>query len=316
MPTIDERVARAQRQRKEEQVTAAILHMVSPLGILALIPSGVVWAVSRSRSRFLCLQALQALLFQAVALALAVGTFLLFMAGFYFAMFSGMVARTGVTDPELTTNLTVAMVAGFAIVFFFQFAFPCWGVWAGLQILRGRAYRYPLIGKLAMRWTSRQPFVVEPTDRPRPRLAPDDNGQNILGVLAHLSVLAGMSVILSPVLWATTRSRTRYLTHHLLQAPLFQIGTTTLMWFFFFVVWGGGVLGSLAYPLAGYLPQPVVVVINIIAVVTLYPVGWMVLLGLIWIITVVLAIVAGIQTARGRDFNYPIVGKWLARYTQ
>jgi uncharacterized Tic20 family protein len=256
------------------------------------------------------------LLFQVVTITLATVMFLLFMAGFYYAAFSGMIARTGVTDPELTSNLIVAWVVGFAIVFFFQFALPWWGLWAGIRVLRGHAFRYPLLGKLAIRWTSRRPFEVEPTARVSSRLSSADTGQNILGVLAHLLVPAGMSVIVSPVLWAATRPRSRYLTHHLLQAPLFQISTTAVMGLSALVIWGGGVLGTLASPLWSSLPPPVISVVDAIATLTLYPLGWMLLLGLFWVMTVVSAVVAAIQTAHGREFNYPVVGRWVAKYIQ
>jgi hypothetical protein len=50
---------KTRKQRKEQQVVAAILHRSSPLGYFALISSGIVWATCKSRSRFLMVQALQ-----------------------------------------------------------------------------------------------------------------------------------------------------------------------------------------------------------------------------------------------------------------
>ena len=227
MNSMTDRLENVRKNRKEEQVIAAILHMSSPWGLFALITSGVVWGATKSRSRFLSVQALQAFLFQLTSFLVLTLIILIFMAGFYYASFSGMIAQTGVSNPELTQNLMIAMIVGFALIFFFEFIFPLLGIVAGIQILRGNNFQYPVLGKLAIHWTSRQPFVVN-SESSEHRLSSFNDG-HILAGLAHITILAGLSLLLSPILWATDKNHSKFLNHNLIQASLFQISTTFLI---------------------------------------------------------------------------------------
>jgi hypothetical protein len=47
---------------------------------------------------------------------------------FFFAALSGLIARTGVTEPELTAFLINAAILGFGCIHFFQWIFPLWGI--------------------------------------------------------------------------------------------------------------------------------------------------------------------------------------------
>jgi uncharacterized Tic20 family protein len=315
MPSIGKKLEQSRRNRMEEQVVAAILHMSSPWGFLALITSGVVWTTYRSRSRFLSVQAMQAFLFQLASFAAFILVFVLFMAGFYFAAFSGLIARTGVTEPELTSNLIVAMIFGFASLFFFQFIFPLWGVFAGIEILRSGNYQYPVLGKLAIRLTSREPFIVNSESLAERRLAGPDSGK-IIASLGHLSILGGLGILLSPILWATNKSRSNFLSHHLLQASLFQLVMTILFTGLYFVIWGSATLFGLFQFFGFSLPAGFTDAVSQFAKYTYYPFGWLVLFGFLFLITGILPILAAIQAFRGRDFHYPMIGNWLSKYTE
>jgi uncharacterized Tic20 family protein len=310
--TID-RADNAYKHRREEQFIAAILHMSSPWGFLALISSGVVWAASKSRSRFLTVQALQAFLFQLVSF-LAFGLmFIIFMAGFYYAMFSGLIARTGVTEPELTQNLIIAAIIGFVGIFFFQFIFPLWGIWAGVQILRGKNYQYPILGQVVIRYTSRQPFTTKAESLSNNSSTSEN--EHILAGLGHLAMFVGFSLFLSPILWATSKKRSPFLNHNLFQASLFQIAATIVLTGSYFAVWGGGVLiGILQF--FGLATPEMLQALETFLRSTYFPFGLGILFLLIAITAGVCVIIATIQAFRGREFNYPIVGKWVLRYIQ
>ena len=311
-PTTD-RADNAYRNRREEQVVAAILHMSSPWGFFALISSGVVWAVSKSRSRFLMVQALQAFLFQLVSF-LAFGLmFLIFMAGFYYAMFSGLIARTGVTEPELTRNLIIAAILGFAAVFFFQFVFPWWGVWAGMQILRGKSYQYPILGKAVIRFTSREPFIARAESSANN--SSTSANEHVLAGLGHAAMFAGFSLFLAPILWATTKPRSRFLSHNLLEASLFQMAATAILTGSYFAIWGSGLFIGLLQSLGLATPE-LLNNIESIASNTYFPIGIGILFLLLALTLGVCVIIATIQAFRGKEFHYPVVGKWLVRYIQ
>jgi uncharacterized Tic20 family protein len=311
MNSMIDRIDNARKHRKEEQVIAAILHMSSPFGFFALISSGVVWAVCRSRSRFLMVQALQAFLFQLVSF-LAFGLmFLLFMVGFYYAMFSGLIARTGVTEPELTSNLIVAAAIGFAAIFFFQFIFPLWGVWAGVQILRGKNYQYPVLGKTVIRYTSRQPFVAKSSTQN----SPNSENENIIAGLGHAAIFAGFSPFLSPVLWATTQTRSKFLSHNLFQASIFQMAMTAILTSSYLVVWGSGMLIGLLQIIGVATPE-FINSIETFARVTYFPFSAGILFLLLVVTCGIYIVVAVVQAFRGKEFHYPFIGKWLLRYIQ
>lgn len=313
MNSMTDRLANVRKNRKEEQVIAAILHMSSPWGFFALITSGVVWVTTKSRSRFLSVQALQAFLFQLTSFLAFILMFLIFMVGFYFAAFSGMIAQTGITNPELTQNLIIAMIIGFASIFFFQFIFPLWGIVAGIQILRGNNFQYPVLGKLAIRWTSRQPFVVN-SEASEHRLSSSNDG-HILAGIAHITIIAGLSLLLSPILWATDKNRSRFLSHNLIQASLFQMAATAILAFSYFAVWGSGmVIGALQF--FGVTSPEFMNSISEFARITNFPFSFGIVFVLLALISGIYVIVATIQTFRHKEFHYPFIGRWLLHYIQ
>jgi uncharacterized Tic20 family protein len=287
--------------------------MSSPWGFFALIASGIVWAASRARSRFLMVQALQAFLFQLSSLLAFGAMFLIFMIGFYYAMFSGLIARTGYTEPELTRNLIIAAIIGFAAIFFFQFIFPLWGVWAGIQILRGRSFQYPLLGKLVIQWTSRQPFIVKA--EPRVRTSLESDNSPVIAGLGHLAIFAQFSLFLSPVLWAINKPRSRFLSHNLLQASLFQMTMTMIFVLLYFAIWGGGMLLGLLQMFGVVSPESFVG-LSELARITYFPFSFGIVFGLLVITTATYVIIAAVQAFRGKEFHYPLVGKWLVHYIQ
>ncbi len=304
------RVARSRRRRAEERMICAILHGTSLYGLLALAASSVVWVTQRARSRFVALQALQALMYQMTGFLLFLLTFCLVGIGFNIAAYSGLIARTGGDQPQLTSVLIVAGVLGFASIWFFRLVFPLWGVWAGVRVLRGRNFRYPILGRLAASRGNQGSVVVrrEPEDRSTSGNA--SSGEPILAGLVHLSMLGGLAPILAPLLWATAKRRSEFLTHHLLQAALFQMLVLGMVFGWFFITWLALVfLAVIGGPLAAVL-EPVSRMVDT-------PPFFFVETGMIVIpllITGILAVVAAVRAFRGEDFRYPIVGKWLVNY--
>ena len=311
MYSMTERLAYALKQRKEEQVIAAILHMSSPWGFFALLSSGIVWAASRGRSRFLMVQALQAFLFQLFSFLAFGAMFLIFMLGFYYAAFSGLIARTGATEPELTANLITAAIIGFGAIFFFQFIFPLWGIWAGIQILRGRSFHYPVLGKFVIKWTSRESFIVKA--EPHVRNSSDSDNAHIIAGLGHLAIFAQFSLFLSPILWATNKPRSQFLSHNLLQASIFQMTMTIVFVLLYFAVWGSGLLIGLLQ-MSGMVPAEFMNGLSELARIIYFPISFGVLFVLLLLASSIYVALAAVQAFRGKDFQYPIIGKWLLHY--
>jgi uncharacterized Tic20 family protein len=281
----------------------AILHASSHYSIFAIAASVIVWTTQRTRSRFVALQALQATLFQLtafVAVLLASG---LYAAGMFVAVFSAFIVPPGVDDPGLAYLFVGAVALGFGSILLFQWIFPFWGVWAAVRILRGRNFRYPILGRLAVTWTARQPIEIEahPMDQGSTIEAAD--GETLLAGLGHLSVIGGLGLILAPVLWATAKRRSRFLTDHLLQTALFHLfmaGTIFALYLCFAGFFALSILSSRFVPVTIFSP--------------FFPFGGMAIIGILLLVRVVLALVAAVRAFKGKVFRYPIVGWWLARY--
>ena len=186
-----------------------------------------------------------------------------------------------------------------------------WGVWAGIQILRGRNFQYPLLGKLAIRWTSREPFIVK-RETPIQPLSKPDNGHIIAG-LGHATILAGVSLFLSPILWVMNRPRSQFLSRNLLQASLFQLTMMLLLGFLYFFVWGSVMLMGLIQGF-GIISEEFFLRLSELAKIIYFPESFMILFLLLLLTSGVYVVIATVQTFRGKEFNYPIIGKWLLRY--
>jgi uncharacterized Tic20 family protein len=130
--------------------------------------------------------------------------------------------------------------------------------------------------------------------------------ERILAVLAHLAALAhGLGLPLPALLWAEQRKNSRYVAFQTLQAYAFQsLGYT--LWFL-------TVLALAVVLLLG------MTIINAIA-----PIGTEAASGLFLVFSIgvaglfmiynLLAIVAAIACALGRDFRFPLLGGRLAKY--
>lgn len=311
-PTIaPSRIAQSLRRRAEEQVVCAILHASSLYGLFALAASSIVWATQRTRSRFMAFQSLQALIFQLFIFLALLVLFALLMAGFFFAASSGLIARTGVTEPELTAFLIDAAILGFGCIHFFQWIFPLWGIWAAVKTLRGRNFRYPILGSLAAHWLVRRPVVIESVPANRESNGESLTGESTLAGLGHLSILGGLSPILVPILWATAKQRSQFLTYHLLQAALFQLLTMGIILTWLFVMLG---LPLLFGWVGGLLPTAIFTAVTEITASPVFSSGCPGIMGILVLITGILALVAAIRAFKGKEFHYPVVGSWLANY--
>ncbi len=274
--TTDRRILLSRQRRAEEQVVAAVLHASSILGFFAIIASASVWFNQRSRSRFLAIQSRQALLFQIITAVGLLITFALFMAGFYVAVFGGLIARTGVSEPELTSALIVAAVLGAIAIVFFLIILPLTGVWAAIRILRGHNFQYPILGRLVVNWYNQKYGAGEVSAPYRYATVSHTKGNDTaLAGAAHLSILAGFGPIVAAVQWATTPNRSIHLTFNLMQAALFQLCMMGVLY-----------IGFCAFRVFGIL----VLAIGI------------------------LPVIAAIRAFSGKEFRYPLLGNWLARY--
>jgi uncharacterized Tic20 family protein len=132
-----------------ERVMAALCHaaVAHPLGFVV---SFGVWSSQGRRSSFLRVQALQAALFQMLLWGLAVAAALLAAAPwFLLALAAGRQEAAGLGILAFAEGLIVILGLPLLVLVFLSLVLL--GFVGGLRILRGRRFRYPLLGRLVER---------------------------------------------------------------------------------------------------------------------------------------------------------------------
>jgi uncharacterized membrane protein len=116
-------------------------------------------------------------------------------------------------------------------------------------------------------------------------------------MLAHLSVLANLFTgflgpVVALVIYLVYKDRSRYVAYHAMQAFVFQ-----LLWWV-----GGGVLTGITWTITGVLSA---VFVGILCIPLALLVSAMPLVAIIY------GIIGGVQTSKGEDFKYWLVGDWV-----
>jgi len=297
--------------RKEHQFVAALLHAIGPMGLFAPVSSILVYTTRRHESRFLAVQALQAGLFQVTSLALLGATFLLFMIGFYYSAFSGMIAQTGVTNPELTNRLILAGIVGGGLIFFFQWLFPLVGLYAAVRVLLGANFKYPLIGRLAARWGAPDHQSALPKVGSASRHDASVTSDALLSPIAHILVVFGLAAVVNPVIWSFAGGAQPRVRFSLLQAAMFDLVVQGLLAFVFFGVF---ILTVLLGLFGQSIDPQGMRFLPIAGIDQYFDIAFFGLLAAIFIIARLLAVIAAISEFRGKRFRYPIIGPMLERY--
>jgi uncharacterized Tic20 family protein len=150
---------------QDERILAGLAHVSAILPLVGVIAPIVIWVTQKDRSRLVGFQALQALVYQ---LTMVVAWFVgmaCYMCSFI-GTFAGIAGGTlsGPVDSELSglrAALTILpMVLPFLVLglmFLGGIAFVVYGVVGAVQSLRGRAFRYAIIGARLERYLEERP---------------------------------------------------------------------------------------------------------------------------------------------------------------
>jgi uncharacterized Tic20 family protein len=135
------------REEASDRFVAAAGHFAVIIPIWGLIPPVYTWTAHAKRSAFAHFQAAQTTVYQVLA-NLQIVLAGVFYVGVAFTTFSILLddSSEGPSMTVIVFLLVFLILAALALL-----AIPCYhilGQWAGLRILRGHDFRYPLIGKL------------------------------------------------------------------------------------------------------------------------------------------------------------------------
>lgn len=134
---------------KEDQWMAAMGHASAILLLWGLFTPFVIWLTQKDSSSRLRFQSLQAVIYQ----LLAVVGYFAFMALYmfmFFALFAGVILMSG-SPQESTGAVFVLIFLGVMLIFMLVFAlavptYHLFAMIAGIQVAKGKDYRYPLLG--------------------------------------------------------------------------------------------------------------------------------------------------------------------------
>jgi len=134
----------------EERFAVSMGHFAVIIPLWGLLSPAYLWISQGKNSEYLKFQSAQTTLYQIVVNLLYFGlTFLAIALGvvsmFLFASFMDMGEWTPVAG-------MMVMICLLGLVGMIIPLFHILGQWAGLQVLRGRGYRYPLLGGWVAKW--------------------------------------------------------------------------------------------------------------------------------------------------------------------
>lgn len=142
-------------EEHEDRWVASMGHLSIIIVFWGLLAPIFSWALQGKRSRFLKFQSVQTVAYQAGT------TLLYFAAGFFYLFGISVFILTIGFEGEISfdsSNVLIGAIAFFVsllITLVILLAVPLLhilGQWAGYRVLKGDAYRYPIVGRLAERW--------------------------------------------------------------------------------------------------------------------------------------------------------------------
>lgn len=277
-----------------DRLLAALAHAGGLLPGVGIVVPPLVWAARRERSPYVRGQSLQALTYQTCQAVAVVLFALLWLIAFVITL--GPLVRRLIN--QLHPNdavLTPFTVLGVAFAVFWGLLLLPALIGGGAALL-GRDFRYPFFG------------------RKLDELITSEAGEDrLVAALGHAAVFINLTGLVVPLTaWLVGRQRSGWLHFQMLQALIFQ-----------------GVFLVISLPLGvfmvlmGLLPLPLMASINTqsqaSAVMTAMLIALLVLLAVLGVLLVValfqmLGAVAALRALKGRDYHYPLIGRWVENY--
>jgi uncharacterized Tic20 family protein len=139
-------------KKREERLLAALCHISIIFSTMGVIVPIVIYINARERSKPLAFQAMQSMLYHVAcivwAIVYTVAWTIIFLA------FTGIFGAVVSTGPEeaFAVMFTVIMVAFVVLLFAGLFIVYVLGIVGAIQTIRGRMFKYPLIGNWLEQW--------------------------------------------------------------------------------------------------------------------------------------------------------------------
>ncbi len=141
----------------EDRWVAATGHFSVIVLLWGMLIPLMAWILQGKRSHFLKFQSVQTLVYQGGTLLLYFGSGFVYLAGFIVFLVTVGFERN--TEMNLSMGIGLVVFAiSMLITFLIILIVPLLhilGQWAGYRVLKGDDYRYPLVGRLVVKWLGR-----------------------------------------------------------------------------------------------------------------------------------------------------------------
>jgi len=312
----------------DARIISAFAHASILLPGIGIFVPVVLWSFRKKYSNFVRNQALQTLIFQLFQwIWIQLITLFVFMSVFTYASISTASHLT----PEVYFNrmLTASILSILTIVTGWM-VYQLFGVIGAVICLTGRSFKYPLIGHWIAKYVSSfhkkslDPILdmefmdlASATSGQIPdAISFEDREDRLVAAAAHGSILILVLGFLAPLILAMMdKEKSLQNRFQVLQALLFQgIGQVII-----FVLSGCQLIMavSIGVPMAlfDYVAQtsssePIILGIGLLII---FLMAINVFILLITPLLATLGIIASVQVLRGKQYHYPILGRWLAK---
>lgn len=278
----------------------SILAHLSALGVgnLNFLPA-ILWSENRRQSAWLRFQVLQAFGYQTLGYTLwSIGAVALLVA------FYGVILLLAAFNPEAMQDEFTGILFGFGTLFgvlgyFFLYLLP--SLIGAVLCALGKDFRYPLLGGRLARALGNDPNTPEAALN-------SDFEERFVAAMGHFAVILPMWGLVAPAwFWINHKAHSRWLKVQSAQTTLYQLFVNI---FYFTMIFGAlliGLVTGIVFTInSGLSEWPVAV-----GMLTAF---FAMMCGLLVIpLFHILGQWAGLQVLLGRDFKYPLLGKWVER---
>ncbi len=286
----------------EERIIAIISHLSAlTMGAGLLVPA-LLWSENREKSPYVRFQTLQAFGYQSLGYTIWLLAALLVFVFFYFGLFLlALIVPEAAQNETIIIAFSILFMAGFFGLLAVYLLIPVIGaIFCGM----GKDFRYPLLGGRLALSLGYQPETED--DSPNASLDSAFEEQ-FAAAMGHFAVIIPLWGLLAPAyLWLSHAKHSPFLKFQSAQTTLYQAFVNLL---YFGLTFGSIVIGigsmvlfALTVDLGEWNPVAGLMVMTCLLGCT----------GLIIPLFHILGQWAGLQTLRGRNFKYPLLGGWLA----
>ena len=156
-------------EEQEDQVAAAVAHATCIIPLFGTLTPLILWITQKDRGGFIRFQTLQALVYQVLGMAAYIGLLAAYMVFFFGMMgFTILSAQTLESDSSEALIAMLAFLLPVACIFVVLMlggpVYHLFGFIAGVRVLRGGDYNYPLLGRYLRKRTGTAELA--PTEAP------------------------------------------------------------------------------------------------------------------------------------------------------